>query len=152
MFNSNAYKPKHSIYLLNLFKKNILVLKHWILKLFANEIKEWSLILYNDITVYYLNIAFYIYLCEDDISYYKVATQSSTYIGQQFEAKSAVDRNILSCTRTDAIGGTSPNKTVWWKVDLSSVYNIYSINILFKSYGGVGMSYYDIHMKLSCTK
>uniref|UniRef100_A0A8W8NPB9 EGF-like domain-containing protein n=1 Tax=Magallana gigas TaxID=29159 RepID=A0A8W8NPB9_MAGGI len=27
---------------------------------------------------------------------------------------------------------------VWWKVDLGGVYNIYSINILFKNYDGSG--------------
>ena len=31
------------------------------------------------------------------------------------------------------------HKTVWWKVDLGGVYNIYSVNILFKNYDGVGM-------------
>mgnify|MGYP003692496645 CR=1 FL=1 len=41
--------------------------------------------------------------------------------------------------RTEAIGPTSPYKTVWWKVDLGGVYNIYSVNILFKNYIGYGM-------------
>lgn len=41
--------------------------------------------------------------------------------------------------RTNNIGLTSPDKTVWWKVDLGGVYSIYSINLLFKSYDGYGM-------------
>ena len=36
------------------------------------------------------------------------------------------------------------DKTVWWKVDLGAVYNIYSVNILFKNYDGHGM--YDTRM------
>lgn len=34
-----------------------------------------------------------------------------------------------------------PDRTVWWKVDLGRVYNIYSINILFKNYDGSGMCF-----------
>lgn len=41
--------------------------------------------------------------------------------------------------RTIVIGSTSVDKTVWWKVDLGGVYNMYSINILFKNYDGYGM-------------
>lgn len=37
------------------------------------------------------------------------------------------------------IGRNSPDKTTWWKVDLCRVYNIYSIDILFKNYDGFGM-------------
>lgn len=94
--------------------------------------------------VYYLNKILFIF--KDDISYHKVATQSSTYIGQQYEAKNAVDRNKISCTRTDSIGRSSPDKTVWWKVDLGGVYNIYSITILFKNYDGFGVYYSDNYM------
>lgn len=38
--------------------------------------------------------------------------------------------------RTYPIGieNTIPDKTVWWKVDLGGVYNIYSIDIQFKNY------------------
>lgn len=46
--------------------------------------------------------------------------------------------------RTIVIGITSDDKMVWWKVDLGGVYNIYSINILFKNYDGYGMHYYDV--------
>ncbi|XP_052717486.1 uncharacterized protein LOC128189775 isoform X1 [Crassostrea angulata] len=40
--------------------------------------------------------------------------------------------------RTIVIGTglSTPDKTVWWKVDLGGVYNIYRINILFKNYDG----------------
>lgn len=38
--------------------------------------------------------------------------------------------------KTADIGLTSEYKTVWWKVDLGGVYNIYSINMLFRNYEG----------------
>lgn len=44
------------------------------------------------------------------------------------------------------IGITSEYKTVWWKVDLGGVYNIYSITILFKRYNGYGMYFKAIHV------
>lgn len=80
----------------------------------------------------------------DDISYKKVATQSKTYAGPNLEASNAVDRNLATCMRTIVIGINSDDKMVWWKVDLGGVYNIYSINILFKKYDGDGMHYYDV--------
>lgn len=43
--------------------------------------------------------------------------------------------------RTKDIGRSSNDKTVWWKVDLGGVFNIYSINILFKNYDGFGMNW-----------
>nr|XP_022303649.1 multiple epidermal growth factor-like domains protein 6 isoform X2 [Crassostrea virginica] len=51
-------------------------------------------------------------------------------------ASHAVDRDITTCVRTQPIGTSPqiPDKTVWWKVDLGGVYNIYSVNILFKNY------------------
>lgn len=73
------------------------------------------------------------------MSYKKVATQSKTYAGPNFEASNAVDGNIATCMRTKDIGSTSEDKTVWWKVDLGGVYNMYSINILYKNYDGYGM-------------
>ena len=42
--------------------------------------------------------------------------------------------------RTESIGQNNPYKTVWWKVDLGGVYNIYSVNILFKNYDGYGIA------------
>uniref|UniRef100_A0A8W8NP79 Multiple epidermal growth factor-like domains 10 n=1 Tax=Magallana gigas TaxID=29159 RepID=A0A8W8NP79_MAGGI len=72
----------------------------------------------------------------DNLSYNKLATQSLTYVGPSSGASNAVDGNIATCTRQFAIGLTSPHETVWWKVDLGDVYNIYSISILFKTYDG----------------
>ena len=74
----------------------------------------------------------------------KVATQSQTCQPPQqnsniYVAGNAVDRDITTCMRTNVIGTTSPYKTVWWRVDLGGVYNIYSVNILFKNYDGYGI-------------
>ena len=70
----------------------------------------------------------------------KIATQSSIAKGPTYlyKAENAVDRNTETCMRTDLMGPQSPNKTVWWRVDLGGVYNIYSVNILFKNYDGAG--------------
>ena len=83
-------------------------------------------------------------ICTDDLSKDKSATQSTTYPppgypSVTYVAGNAVDRHITTCMRTDVIGGNSPYQTVWWKVDLGGVYNIYSVNILFKNYDGYGM-------------
>ena len=82
----------------------------------------------------------------DDLSKNKVASQSTTYAATsskyevyRYEAGNAVDRDITTCMRTDPIGRVSPDKMVWWKVDLGGVYNIYSVNILFKNYDGNGI-------------
>lgn len=75
----------------------------------------------------------------DDLSYHKVATQSPIYPVGGYYASYAVDRNSTTCMRTYEIGRNSPDKTTWWKVDLGIVYNIYSIDILFKNYDGFGM-------------
>ena len=74
----------------------------------------------------------------------KVATQSTTFPPPLHDADkniagNAVDRDITTCMKTDVIGENSPDKTVWWKVDLGGVYGIYSVNILFKNYDGYGM-------------
>ena len=55
-----------------------------------------------------------------------------------YVAGNAVDRDIRTCMRTDPIGKNSDYYRVWWKVDLGAVYNIYSVNILFKNYDGYG--------------
>lgn len=76
----------------------------------------------------------------DDLSYRKDASQSSTWVGgSSYFAINAVDGNPLTCMRTLDIGTNSPQKSVWWKVDLGNVYNIHSINIIFKNYNGLGM-------------
>lgn len=47
-------------------------------------------------------------------------------------AKLAVDRNISTCMRTEAIGQTSEQHNTWWNVDLGGTQSIYNINIQFK--------------------
>ena len=74
----------------------------------------------------------------------KVATQSTTvppakYDPDRYIAGNAVDRDTTTCMRTEAIGPTNPYKTVWWRVDLGGVYNIYIVNILFKNYDSEGI-------------
>ena len=73
----------------------------------------------------------------------KVATQSTTslafpYEPNRFVAGNAVDGNITTCMRTEPIGTTSQERTMWWKVDLGGVYSIYSVNIIFKNYVNEG--------------
>lgn len=72
----------------------------------------------------------------DDLSYNEVATQSPLYLGNTYDASNAVDRQIGTCMRTEEIGLNSAYHSTWWKVDLGGIYNIYSINILFKNYAG----------------
>lgn len=71
----------------------------------------------------------------------KVATQSSTPPGTytMYDARNAVDRNQSTWMRAGVIGRYYPEKTVWWKVDLGRVHNIYSIDIIFKNYNNFGM-------------
>ena len=78
-------------------------------------------------------------LFKDDLSHNKNASQSHTASGTGYGAENAVDGNTATCMRTKQIGPNSPDKTVWWRVDLGGVYNIYSVNILFKNYDGYGM-------------
>lgn len=76
----------------------------------------------------------------DDLSYNKEATQSRIYLGSgKYDASFAVDGNTLTCMRAQEIGYNSPDKTVWWKVDLGKVFSIYSIAIIFWNYDGYGM-------------
>ena len=73
------------------------------------------------------------------MSFQKNATQSTeAWPLDLYKSGNAVDRDVSTCMRTQPIGPTSPYKTVWWKVDLGGVYNIYSVNILFKSYDEYG--------------
>lgn len=57
----------------------------------------------------------------------------------KYLAGNALDRNTDTCMRTDAIGRNTPYTTTWWIVDLYAIYSIYSINIMFKNYEGLGM-------------
>ena len=77
----------------------------------------------------------------DDLSKQKIATQSTTVQGDQYKAGNAVDRDTKTCMRTKEIGQGEQiiDKTVWWKVDLGGVYNIYSVNIQFRNYDGYGI-------------
>lgn len=71
----------------------------------------------------------------DDISYKKVTTQSKTYKDRQdYDPNNAVDRRYSTCTRAPEIGQSSPDKSMWWKVDLGRMYAIYSVTIMFKKY------------------
>lgn len=54
------------------------------------------------------------------------------------EADNAVDGDKKTCMRTLPIGFNSPDKTVWWKVDLGRVFSIHSVTIMFKNYIGYG--------------
>ena len=77
--------------------------------------------------------------CTDNLSRNKFATQSTTYPHGKndpntYVAGNAVDGNITTCMMTIDIGLGSSEKTVWWRVDLGGVYNIYSVNVLFRSY------------------
>ena len=78
-------------------------------------------------------------VCTDDFSMNKVATQLTTAEGSSYGAVYAVDRDTKTCMRTLSIGQSSQHKTVWWKVDLGRVYNIYRVTILFKNYEGFGI-------------
>lgn len=75
------------------------------------------------------------------MAYKTVATQSHTLPGPYYDANNAVDKNITTCMRTDAIGVNSHYRTMWWKVDLGGIFNLYSINVLFKNYANEGASF-----------
>ena len=77
----------------------------------------------------------------DDISYQHYAIQYPLYGGHAefYKATNALDRNISTCTRNEGIGPNSLHKSVMWRVDFGGVYNIYSVNILFKHYEGYGI-------------
>eukprot|EP00105_Crassostrea_gigas_P038150 XP_019922298.1 PREDICTED: protein draper [Crassostrea gigas] len=89
---------------------------------------------YTEILILFADLT--LILTYDNLSDNKLATQSLTYPGHLSGASSAVDGNTTTCMKQYAIGLTAPYKTVWWKVDLGDVYNIYSISILFKTYDG----------------
>lgn len=48
--------------------------------------------------------------------------------------------------RTEPIGPSNPDKTVWWRVDLGGLKNIKSIRMLFKNYNDDGD--YNLSLKL----
>lgn len=106
-----------------------------------------GIFLYSKTCVYkydVITISHFIFIYDlftDDLSNNKVATQLHTSLGNMYAASLAVDRDATTCMRTYNLGPTSLYKNVWWKVDLGGVYRIYSINILFKNYDGLGTSY-----------
>nr|XP_022312232.1 multiple epidermal growth factor-like domains protein 10 isoform X3 [Crassostrea virginica] len=77
----------------------------------------------------------------DDISYQHYAVQYPLFGGHAefYKATNALDRNISTCTRNEGIGLNSQHKSVMWRVDFGRMYNIYSVNILFKHYEGYEM-------------
>lgn len=81
---------------------------------------------------------FYFYF-KEDLSYNKVATQTPIYPGNSYNASNALDRQKGTCMRTEEIGLNSAYHSMWWKVDLGGINNIYSINILFREYTGYGI-------------
>lgn len=89
-----------------------------------------------------MQYSWFILLFLDDLSFEKLASQSHTYLGSLYFANNAVDRNKNTCTRTKDIGYNSFFKTVWWKVDLGRVHNMYNIGILFKNYDDYGIFTY----------
>lgn len=76
---------------------------------------------------------------KEDLSYNKVATQTPIYPGISYDATNALDRQIGTCMRTEEIGLNSAYHSMWWKVDLGGINNIYSINIIFREYTGYGI-------------
>lgn len=77
----------------------------------------------------------YLFPFLDDLSYKKIATQLPIYQrNYKYEANNALDRNMTTCMRTQAIGLSSSNNSMWWKVDLVGWYNVYRITIMFRSY------------------
>ena len=92
----------------------------------------------------------WVFLFTDDLSKNKVATQTTTHgatssVEYKYVAGNAVDSDITTCMRTHPIGKLCVDRTVWWRVDLGGVYNIYSVNVKFKNYDG-----YGIILSISC--
>ena len=81
------------------------------------------------------------FISSDDISYQHYAAQYPLFGGHAefYKATNALDRNISTCTRNEGIGLNSQHKSVMWRVDFGRMYNIYSVNILFKHYEGYGI-------------
>lgn len=83
----------------------------------------------------------------DDLLFQAVASQSPIFPAASahylYNASNAIDRNTSTCMRTDEIGTNSPQKNMWWKVDLGTAYGIYSIDILFKNYKDEGKYLFD---------
>lgn len=80
------------------------------------------------------NISVDINIFSDDLSANKTAVQWKNALScANCIAKLAVDRNISTCMRTEAIGLQSPEKTTRWYVDLGGIQSVHSIRIQFKN-------------------
>lgn len=89
---------------------------------------------------YVFQSMFELLISSDNLSYNKVASQAHSYaVLTYYIASNAADGNTHTCIRTESIGYTDLEETVWWKVDLGREYSIYSISILFKSYSTFGL-------------
>ncbi|XP_062573679.1 uncharacterized protein LOC134235558 [Saccostrea cucullata] len=76
----------------------------------------------------------------DELSRDKIATQSKVFgCIPPCGPEKAIDGDIETCMKNDAIGQNSPDKTVWWTIDLGSNLNIYSIIVYFRDYGDYEM-------------
>ncbi|XP_062610260.1 platelet endothelial aggregation receptor 1-like [Saccostrea cucullata] len=81
-------------------------------------------------------------LKEDNISAGKYSEQNSVWPCPHTtphctfnSANNAIDGSINTCMKTDIIGPSSEDQTVWWRLDLGDIKSIYSIRIQFKDYG-----------------
>lgn len=69
----------------------------------------------------------------DDLSVNKTAAQKDIASTCRLcGAQLAVDRNINTCMRTEAIGKTSKQHSTWWNVDLGDIQSVYNIRIQFR--------------------
>lgn len=76
---------------------------------------------------------FVLILGYDDLSLNKTATQKDIASTCRLcGAQLAVDRNVNTCIRTEAIGKTSKQHSTWWNVDLGDIQSVYNIRIQFK--------------------
>ena len=66
------------------------------------------------------------------------ASQSTTYPGIMYDARYAVDKDVTTCARTEVIGTTSADKSVWWRMDLGEMSIVQRVDISFKNYDGFG--------------
>ncbi|XP_048750094.2 multiple epidermal growth factor-like domains protein 10 isoform X2 [Ostrea edulis] len=61
------------------------------------------------------------------------------YYCDRYQSSNAVDRVNSTCTRNRPIGRYR-YESVWWRVDLGDIYNVYNVIILFKDYGEARVS------------
>ena len=95
---------------------------------------QWKL----SLTIEQRKIVFLKSFLKEDLSYGKLATQSTTSTGGLYNASNAVDGNDTTCMRTEPMGPNSTYRSVLWKVDLGGEYNIQEVTILFKNYDNHG--------------